>query len=80
MGIKNKTILFKIGKYLFNILISFDQFVNTLAGGDPDETISGRLGRLFPNSEFRKFVDFLFGKDHCTKAIEDDEGKDAVLK
>ena len=69
----------KIKKYLFNLLISFDQFVNTVAGGDPDETISGRLGRRFPNSEFRRFVDFLFGSDHCEKAIEADEGKDAVL-
>lgn len=69
----------KIKQYFFNILISFDQFVNTLAGGDPDETISSRLGKNFKNSELRKFVDFLFKKGHCEGAIEEDEGDDAVL-
>jgi len=34
-----------IGKYLLNILISIDQLGNTFAGGDPDETISSRLGK-----------------------------------
>ena len=69
----------KIIKYVYNLLISFDQFVNTIAGGDPDETISGRLGRNFPNSFLRKVVDKIFGKGHCEGAIEEDEGKDAVL-
>ena len=32
-------------KYFWNILISIDQLVNTLFGGNPDETISSRLGR-----------------------------------
>jgi hypothetical protein len=31
-------------KYLFDLLISIDQFFNTLLGGDPDMTISRRLG------------------------------------
>jgi len=35
-----------IGKYLLNILISIDQLGNTFAGGDPDETISSRLGKM----------------------------------
>ena len=35
----------KIGRYFWNILISIDQLVNTLFGGDPDETISSRLGK-----------------------------------
>lgn len=69
-----------IKKYLLNILISIDQFVNTVAGGDPDETISGRLGKHFPNSEFRKFVDWMFGPDHCKESIEEEEGSNAVIK
>jgi len=32
-------------KYLFNVLIGFDQFCNTLLGGHPGETISARCGR-----------------------------------
>ena len=35
----------KIGRYFWNIFISIDQFINTLFGGDPDETISSRLGK-----------------------------------
>lgn len=31
--------------YLFNMLVAFDQFVNTIFGGHPDETISARWGR-----------------------------------
>jgi hypothetical protein len=35
-----------IRRYLYGVLIGIDQFGNTLAGGNPDETISSRLGRL----------------------------------
>lgn len=31
--------------YFLNVAIGFDQFCNTLLGGDPDETISARLYR-----------------------------------
>jgi hypothetical protein len=31
--------------YISNVLIGFDEFVNTLAGGAPGDTISGRAGR-----------------------------------
>lgn len=32
-------------KYFYNILIGIDQLVNAILGGDPDETISSRLGK-----------------------------------
>ena len=32
-------------RWLWNILISVDQFGNSVLGGDPDETISARAGR-----------------------------------
>ena len=32
-----------IGTYLLNILIWIDQGFNTVLGGDPDHTISGRV-------------------------------------
>lgn len=77
-------------KYLLNILISIDQFGNTLLGGDPDETISSRLGKLKIRhggtiSWYRplsKFVDWGLDKidpNHSIDAIETDEGKDAVI-
>jgi hypothetical protein len=31
--------------YFIRILIAIDQLANTIAGGDPDETISSRLGK-----------------------------------
>jgi len=35
-----------VTQYLHGVLIGLDQLGNTLAFGDPDETISSRLGRL----------------------------------
>jgi len=71
----------KIRMYLINILLSIDQFANVIMLGDPDETISSRAGRVFPDSEWRKFIDKLFfwQTDHCHKAIEDSEGKRDIL-
>jgi hypothetical protein len=71
-------------RYLLNILISIDQFVNTVCGGSPDETISSRVGKREDGNErfWAKAIDKLFfwDKNHTTKSIEPDEGKDAVLK
>ena len=33
-------------RYLWNVLLSLDQLGNSLLGGDPDETISSRVGRI----------------------------------
>ena len=69
-----------MGKYLYNILIGIDQLVNAILGGDPDETISSRMGKraakgdsLFCNL-LCKLLN-LIQKDHCQKAIEKDEGE-----
>jgi len=73
-------------KYLINIFISFDQFINTLFGGDPDMTISARLGRNYPGSWLERFVDWMFKwqnrpDGHCENADwwESDEGRDAII-
>lgn len=64
----------KIKTYLLNILISFDQLVNVLFLGQPDETISSRAWRCKDVSSFwrfmRKFIDllFFFQPQHCFKA------------
>lgn len=78
-------------KYIWNILIAIDQFVNTLFGGDPDETISSRMGKWSRNETNNKglqkpiyfianFIVEFFEKDHFAKSIEEDEGKDEILK
>lgn len=78
-------------KYFWNLLISFDQLVNTIFGGDPDETISSRMGKWARNKDNRhglrklvwvvaNFVVERFEKDHFAKSIEEDEGKDTTIK
>ena len=63
-------------RYLLNILIAFDQLVNTLVGGYPDETLSAsayigeRQGKFLPRI-MRPVIDFVFlpfERDHCRKA------------
>lgn len=80
---KNKTML---KKYIRNILISIDQLVNTILGGDPDWTISSRLGRNYPGTWMAKFVDWLFAwqgyeNGHVDNAQkwETDDGSEAIF-
>lgn len=79
-----------VGKYLLNIAISIDQFGNTITGGDPDETISSRLGKIKMKHggsipwyrPVARFLDWGLDKidpDHSVDAIEEDEGKDAII-
>ncbi len=68
----------KFKQWVWNILIAIDQLVNTIFGGDPDETISSRVGKDADKNKFAAFmVKFLdiFEKEHCEKSKEDDEGK-----
>lgn len=74
-----------IKKYAYNVLISIDQLVNTLAGGDPDETISSRVGKHYKGTWLAKLIDWMFSWQdrpggHCSNAAwwESDEGKDAI--
>jgi hypothetical protein len=67
-------------RYIWNVLIAFDQFCNAvLFFGDPDETISSRMGKHLAKHDcpfcnlMCKFLN-LFEKDHCIKSIEFDEG------
>ena len=72
----------KLRRYIWNILIAIDQLFNTIFGGDPDETISSRLGKHRNANWFTRllsrFLD-LFQSKHVEKSIELDEGKDEVL-
>lgn len=70
-------------KYFLNLLIALDQLVNAVFAGDPDETISSRLGkrRDGPERFWARVVDHIFfwQKNHTGKSVETDEGKDALL-
>lgn len=74
-------------RYFFNLLVAFDQFINTLFGGDPDMTLSGRMGRAVAGGRCKAcrvvcwFLDRI-DKDHCARANknEADEGADQVAK
>jgi len=65
-------------RYFINLFIGTDQLVNAICGGDPDETISSRIGKRRDGAErfWAKVVNILFfwEKDHCTASIEYDEG------
>lgn len=74
----------KVKKYLINVFIAVDQLANALLLGDPDETISSRAGKALerkgwsiaePLCYLLSLVDF----NHCKDAIEEDEGKDALM-
>lgn len=61
------------------MLLAFDQFISTVLGGHPDDTVSQRLGRAhvagYKRTEpFRIAVDFLayvlVGEDnHCLRSL-----------
>jgi len=72
--------------YILRVLVSIDQLGNTIAGGNPDITISARTG-YFANVKktrlriwwqcMEKIIDFAFepidGPRHCYKAYKNDE-------
>jgi hypothetical protein len=63
--------------YLINILVSIDQLLNTLLGGDPDETISSRCGKRRTKCKVCGWLCWALDKidpRHCAKYIERDEG------
>jgi hypothetical protein len=79
-----------LNKYAFNVLITFDQAVNTICGGDVDETISSRMGKWAKNGKnrhgirkplfiFANWIVEKFEKNHFASASEDDEGKNKLL-
>jgi hypothetical protein len=80
----------KLGQYLLNNFIAWDQRWNARFGGDPDETISSRIGKIKRKNGgkvpryriFSRLLDsFLesIDENHCEESIEHDEGKDAIL-
>lgn len=77
--------------YLGNFFVSIDQLGNVLAGGNPDNTISSRVGyyteRHYPSGKvplkwriFRNIINFTFypidGEHHCKEAYYNDAGEE----
>ena len=69
-------------QYARNVAIALDQLINTLLGGDPDETISSRASKAARGSGWWRLGRVLEALDpgHLKAAREDDEGDDAVWK
>ena len=58
--------------YLVNLALSFDQFMNTVLAGKPDETLSSRAYRMYVKGRWfgtlcYHFINILFfwQDDHC---------------
>lgn len=69
----------KVSLYFWNFLVAIDQLVNTLLGGDPDETLSSRMGKNVKEGRCKlcKIVCYFLNKidsNHCEKSIEPEEG------
>ena len=59
-------------------MISFDQLGNSVLGGDPDETISSRCGKVIKTCILCRFFCWIANKidnNHCQNSIEYDEGR-----
>ena len=79
-------------RYLKSVILALDQFGNALAGGDRDETISSRLGKIkrahdgvipWRRHPLAWFIDWGLEKvdpGHSIDSIDDTEGDDAVVK
>lgn len=71
-------------KYMWNVLIAIDQLCNAILLGDPDETMSSRMGKHLAAHDKCPVCNFLckllnyIQPNHCIKAIESDEGKDGI--
>jgi ABC-type spermidine/putrescine transport system permease subunit II len=62
--------------YLKNILISIDQFINTLLNGNPDETLSSRAFKLRKKGTYwaSNIINgiFFWQQNHCKESKEKD--------
>jgi hypothetical protein len=72
-------------KFWLNLLISIDQFFNTIAGGEVDVTISGHVGYMaFSRKEWRliqEIIDTTFApieKHHCRETWWNDDDIDTT--
>lgn len=77
-----------VKKYFVNLLIGLDQLGNTIIGGDPDETISSRAGKVITTRAREEHglwgwlcrALHLLDPGHCKDSIEHDEGRDQTWR
>jgi hypothetical protein len=72
-----------VTRILWNVLIGVDQTANAVIGGNPDETISSRVGKAARTGGWRAtiaeaVIDLIFAilagqRRHCENSIEWDE-------
>ncbi|MFU2207677.1 hypothetical protein [Solidesulfovibrio sp. C21] len=72
-------------QYIWNVLLGLDQFLSVLTGGDPDETVSSRVGKASAAGSrigrvLEICLDGVFGAGHCRTSIEADEGGQRVAR
>ena len=66
----------RIRLYLFNVAVAFDRLLNALLNGNPDHTVSARLGfHQIRGSRVAHWLcgilSFIFREDaHCIKSLE----------
>lgn len=75
----------KLKRYFWNVLLGLDQFLSVLTGGDPDETVSSRVGKAAASGSrtgqaLEWCLDAVFGAGHCRSSIEADEGGEKVAR
>lgn len=75
----------RVSLYFWNILIALDQLANTILAGDPDETMSSRMGKniRLGRCKLCKVICYFLDKidkGHCEKSIESDEGSRQVTR
>jgi hypothetical protein len=64
--------------YLLRIFVAKSQLLNTILGGNVDETFSSRVGRAAGRGNrlgmlIERLLDGVLGKGHCRGVIEWDE-------
>lgn len=82
-----KNLLTAIWALIVVTFIALDKLLNAISGGDPEETISSRMGKIILTQNGAitfpyvvcKFLS-LFDKRHCIKSIDPDEGSDQVTQ
>lgn len=80
-------------EYAHNVLLAIDQYGNAVLGGDPDETISSRLGKWLTANRASTWDDVrygvaavvcaildLFDPNHCLSNIDLTTGGRAVVR
>lgn len=75
--------------YFINLLLALDQLINAITAGDPDESVSSRVGKCRRGDHGRvwqlvaaplaRILDAIFGDGHCLASIESDEGARDLL-